>query len=196
MSKVLQSLEAKKQRKVYSEILSPRLVSSPRPSPLSPRKPPLSPRLNLPISPRKLQPGSPYRPAPRLQPLAAAGGYLSPTRATPLELSPSSSSTTTSSILDHHVNNNDLIANSKSSVAEVEVKVSGPNVLLKTISPKIRRQVVKIISALNDLSLEILHLNQMLLGWCFVNSSKYKGRRCLDSQVFWLRVEPWVFDEA
>lgn len=57
LQQVLQSLEAKKQRKVYCEVLSPRLVSSPRPSPLSPRKPPLSPRLNLPISPRTPQIG-------------------------------------------------------------------------------------------------------------------------------------------
>ncbi|GAB4826279.1 hypothetical protein Ancab_009144 [Ancistrocladus abbreviatus] len=179
LQQVLQSLEAKKQRKVYSEVLSPRLVSSPRPSPLSPRKPPLSPRLNLPISPRTPQPGSPYRPAARLQPLAAAGGYLSPTRATPLELSPSSSSTTTSSILDRHVNNNDLVANSKSSVAEVEVKFSGPNVLLKTISPKIPGQVVKIISALNDLSLEILRLNVSAIDETMLHSFTIKiGIEC------------------
>ncbi|KAK8267039.1 hypothetical protein V6Z12_D12G286400 [Gossypium hirsutum] len=74
LQQVLQALEAKKQRKVYSEVLSPRVVLSPRPSPLSPRKPPLSPRLNLPISPRTPQPGSPYK--PRLQ-----KGYLSPTMA-------------------------------------------------------------------------------------------------------------------
>ncbi|KAF7816724.1 transcription factor SPEECHLESS-like [Senna tora] len=63
LQQVLQSLEAKKQRKVYSEVLSPRLVSSPRPSSApSPRKPPVSPRLSLPISPRTPQPGSPYKP--------------------------------------------------------------------------------------------------------------------------------------
>ncbi|KAA8533645.1 hypothetical protein F0562_030921 [Nyssa sinensis] len=73
LQQVLQSLEAKKQRKVYSEVLSPRLIPSPRPSPvLSPRKPPLSPRINLPISPRTPQPSSPYK--PWLQ-----KGYLSPT---------------------------------------------------------------------------------------------------------------------
>ncbi|KAI7734648.1 hypothetical protein M8C21_026336, partial [Ambrosia artemisiifolia] len=53
LQQVLQSLEAKKKRKVYSDVLSPRLISSPRTLPLSPRKPPLSPRPSLPISPRR-----------------------------------------------------------------------------------------------------------------------------------------------
>ncbi|KAJ6888059.1 transcription factor SPEECHLESS-like [Populus alba x Populus x berolinensis] len=148
LQQVLQSLEAKKKRKVYSEVLSPRIVSStPRPSPLSPRKPPLSPRLNLPISPTTPQPCSPYK--PRLQ-----QGYLSPSMATSLESSPSPSSS--SSIND---NINELVANSKSAIADVEVKFSGPNVLLKTLSPQIPGQAVKIISALEDLALEILHVS-------------------------------------
>ena len=148
MQQVLQSLEAKKKRKVYSEVLSPRIVSSPRPSPLSPRKPPLSPRLNLPISPRTPQPCSPYKPRILQQ------GYLSPTMANSLESSPSPSSS--SSIND---NINELVANSKSAIADVEVKFSGPNVLLKTVSPQIPGQAVKIISALEDLALEILHVS-------------------------------------
>ncbi|GAB2265111.1 hypothetical protein Dimus_000178 [Dionaea muscipula] len=177
LQQVLQSLEAKKQRKVYSEVLSPRLVSSPRPSPkvLSPRnKPPLSPRLSqqLPISPRTPQPGSPYIPSRLPLPVqaAAAGagaGYQhhlsSPTKANyPLDLSPCSSSTSSIDNINN-INNinviNDLVANSKSSMAEVEVKFSGANLLLKTVSPRIPGQVVKIIAALEDLSLQILHLN-------------------------------------
>ncbi|TKY74129.1 Transcription factor SPEECHLESS [Spatholobus suberectus] len=150
LQQVLQALEAKKQRKVYSEVLSPRLVSSPRPSPLtlSPRKPPLSPRLNLPISPRTPQPGSPYR--PRLQP-----GYniISPPISNSLDPSPTSSA---SSIND---NINELVANSKSAAADVEVKFSGPHVLLKTVSQRIPGQALKIITALEDLALEILHVN-------------------------------------
>src|SRR5205809_151077 len=51
LQQVLQSLQAKKQRKAYSEVMSPRPVSSPRPPPLSPRPSPMSPRLGLPISP-------------------------------------------------------------------------------------------------------------------------------------------------
>ncbi|XP_072960955.1 transcription factor MUTE-like isoform X2 [Typha angustifolia] len=64
LQQVLQSLEAKKQRKAYSEVLSPRgaASSSPRP-PLSPKPLPLSPRLTTsPISPRTPQQRSPYKP--------------------------------------------------------------------------------------------------------------------------------------
>ncbi|PQQ04187.1 transcription factor SPEECHLESS [Prunus yedoensis var. nudiflora] len=155
LQQVLQSLEAKKQRKAYSEVLSsPRLASSPRPpgpSPpvLSPRKPPLSPRLSLPpISPRTPQPTSPYKPSsaralqqpPPQLPASAniISNYLisSPNMPTSSSLElPSPSSSTTSSHVNNNNNNidnlNELFANSKSAVAQVEVKFSGPNVLLK-----------------------------------------------------------------
>ncbi|KAG4969524.1 hypothetical protein JHK84_035635 [Glycine max] len=164
MQQLLQCLEAKKQRKVYIEVLSPRLVSSPRPSPLSPRKPPLSPRISLPISPRTpQQPSSPYK--PRLQP-----GYLSPTIAN----SPTSSAS--SSIND---NINELVANSKSIIADVEVKFSGPHVLLKTVSPPIPGQAMRIISALEDLALEILHVNISTADETMLNSFTIKiGIEC------------------
>ncbi|KAK7385031.1 hypothetical protein VNO78_30738 [Psophocarpus tetragonolobus] len=164
LQQLLQCLEAKKQRKVYNDVLSPRLVvSSPRPSPLSPRKPPLSPRINLPISPRTPQPGSPYK--PRLQP-----GYLSPTIAN----SPTSSAS--SSIND---NINELVANSKSVIADVEVKFSGPHVLLKTVSPPIPGQALRIISALEDLSLEIVHVNINTADETMLNSFTIKiGIEC------------------
>ncbi|XVE64335.1 hypothetical protein DITRI_Ditri07aG0093500 [Diplodiscus trichospermus] len=161
LQQVLQSLEAKKQRKVYSEVLSPRVVSSPRPSPLSPRKPPLSPRLNLPISPRTPQPGSPYKPA-RLQ-----QGYLSPTMTSSLEPSPTSSTSSVDNV-------NELVANSKSPVADVEVKFSGPNLLLKTVSLRIPGQAVKIISALEDLSLEILRVDINTVDETMLNSFTIK----------------------
>ncbi|CAJ1972352.1 unnamed protein product [Sphenostylis stenocarpa] len=163
LQQLLQCLEAKKQRKVYSDVLSPRLVSSPRPSPLSPRKPPLSPRINLPISPRTPQPGSPYM--PRLQP-----GYISPTIAN----SPTSSAS--SSIND---NINELVANSKSVIADVEVKFSGPHVLLKTVSPPIPGQTLRIVSALEDLALEILHVNISTADETMINSFTIKiGIEC------------------
>jgi len=154
LQQVLQALEAKKQRKVYCEVLSPRLVSSPRPSPLSPRKPPLSPRLNLPISPRTPQPGSPYR--PRLhQQQHGYNNIISPTISN-VSLDPSPTSSANSSIND---NINELVANSKSPTADVEVKFSGPHVLLKTVSQRIPGQALKIITALEDLALEIVHVN-------------------------------------
>ncbi|XWS37945.1 hypothetical protein CRYUN_Cryun19dG0088700 [Craigia yunnanensis] len=160
LQQVLQSLEAKKQRKVYGEVLSPRIVSSPRPSALSPRKPPLSPRLNLPITPRTPQPSSPYK--PRLQ-----QGYLSPTITSSLEPSPTSSTSSVDNV-------NELVANSKSPIADVEVKFSGPNLLLKTLSPRIPGQAVKIISALENLSLEILHVNINTVDETMLNSFTIK----------------------
>lgn len=165
LQQLLQSLEAKKQRKVYSEVLSPRVaISSPRPSPpqvvLSPRKPPLSPRLNhLPISPRTPQPSSPYRP-PRLNnnfEFSPTLNNINTTTTTPIDLSSPSSSS--SSLGDCFANNNELVANSRSPMADVEVKFAGPNLLLKTVSPRIPGQVLKIISTLEDLFLEILHVN-------------------------------------
>ncbi|KAK8656059.1 hypothetical protein V6N13_108618 [Hibiscus sabdariffa] len=161
LQQVLHSLEAKKQRKFMSEVLSPRVVSSPRPSPLSPRKPPLSPRLNFPISPRTPQPGSPYK--PRLH-----QGYVSPTLpTTSLEPSPTSSTSSVDNV-------NELIANSKSPIADVEVKFSGPNLILKTVSPRIPGQAVKIISALEDLSLEILDVNINSIDDTMLNSFTIK----------------------
>lgn len=162
LQQVLQSLEAKKQRKIYSEVLSPRVVSSPRASPviLSPRKPPLSPRLiNLPISPRTPQPGSPYKP-PRLQQsyLNSPTMPTASTSTTTYSVEPSPTSSSTSSNINND-NVNELFANSKSAVADVEVKFSGSNVLLETVSPRIPGQAVKIIAALEDLSLEILRVN-------------------------------------
>ncbi|KAK6936723.1 Myc-type, basic helix-loop-helix (bHLH) domain [Dillenia turbinata] len=170
LQQVLQSLKAKKQRKAYSEVLSPLLVSSsPRPlPPPSPRKPPLSPRLmSVPISPRTPTPSSPYK--PKLQ-----QGYLSTTMAS--SLAPSSTSSSPSSILD---NINELVANSKSAIADVEVKFSGPNVLLKTTSARIPGQAVKIIAALEDLSLEILHVNVSTVDETMFNSFTIKiGIEC------------------
>ncbi|XP_034711761.1 transcription factor SPEECHLESS [Vitis riparia] len=166
LQQVLRSLEAKKQRKVYSEVLSPRVVSSPRPPPISPRKPPLSPRISLPISPRTPQPTSPYKPV-RLQ-----QGYLSPTIAPSLEPSPSSSTSSND-------NANELIVNSKSAIADVEVKYSCPNVVLKTKSSRIPGQAVKIISALEDLSLEILHVSISSIDETMLNSFTIKfGIEC------------------
>ncbi|EXB72457.1 hypothetical protein L484_011459 [Morus notabilis] len=178
LQQVLSSLEAKRQRKIYTEVLSPRLVSSPRPSPpvLSPRKPPLSPRLNLPISPRTPQPGSPYK--PRLQ----QSSYLnSPTAMAPAcsSLEPSPTSSSTSSNIINNDNINELSANSKSAIADVEVKFSGTNLLLKTVSPRIPGQAGKIIAALEDLSLEILHVNLSTVDETMLNSFTIKiGVEC------------------
>ncbi|XP_023553170.1 transcription factor SPEECHLESS-like [Cucurbita pepo subsp. pepo] len=182
LQQVLQSLEAKKQRKVYSEVLSPRVVSSPRPLPMSPRKPPpLSPRLNLPISPRTPQPTSPYSKPPRLQQPPTTD--MANNNISTVEPSPCNSSSTTNSSIDNGNNgnngNNDLVANSKSGIAEVEVKFTGPNVVLKTVSAPIPGQAVKIIAALEQLSLEILHVKITTVDDTMFNSFTIKiGIEC------------------
>ncbi|KAJ4871029.1 Transcription factor SPEECHLESS [Raphanus sativus] len=173
----------------------PRLVPSPRPSPpvLSPRKPPLSPRINHhhlllpPISPRTPQPTSPYLAYPPQLPLIpqpphrsysslAGGSSLGdppPYSPASSSSSPSVSSNRESSVI------NELVANSKSASADVEVKFSGANVLLKTASHKIPGQVLKIISALEDLSLEILQVNINTVDETMLNSFTIKiGIEC------------------
>ncbi|CAN4112750.1 unnamed protein product [Withania somnifera] len=71
----------------------------------------------------------------------------------PLQLSPTPQSPFT------HNNLKELGACCKSPVADVEAKISGSNVMVRTISKRIPGQVVKIINVLEKLSLEILHLN-------------------------------------
>ncbi|KAK1293213.1 Transcription factor MUTE [Acorus calamus] len=99
---VLQSLEAKKQRKKSL---------SPCPSPISPR-------------PLSLQ----YTPPPSESPFV-----FEQVR--------------------------ELAASCNSPVADVEAKISGSNVMLRTVSKRIPGQIVKIVTILEKFSFEILHLN-------------------------------------
>ncbi|CAI0546658.1 unnamed protein product [Linum tenue] len=191
LQQILQSLEAKKQRKViYSEVLSPRIVAnSPRPSPLSPRKPPISPRIinsNLqPISPRTPQPTSPYKPRPpSLLSSSTTNVHNNYISSASVEPSPTTSSSSSSNLMMagdgvNNNNSNELVANSKSRIADVEVKFAGPNLVLKTVSPRIPGQAVKIISALEDLALEILHVNLNTIDETMLNSFTIKiGIEC------------------
>ncbi|CAA0812973.1 Transcription factor SPEECHLESS [Striga hermonthica] len=159
LQQVHQSLEAKRQRKAYVDVFSPRPV-------ISPRKPPLSPRMGLPLSPRTPQPSSPYK--ARLHNLQPTGF------SSPVELSPCNSST--SSINDSV---NELVASSKSAVAEVEVKFCGPNLLLKTVSGRAPGRVVKVVSTLEELGLEILKVNINMVEEKMLNSFTIKvGIEC------------------
>ncbi|KAJ6792359.1 transcription factor SPEECHLESS [Iris pallida] len=183
LQQVLHSLEAKKQRKVYSEVLSPRPAasSSPRPPPLSPRplprspRPlPLSPRIGLPISPRTPQPGSPYKPRMQQPPPPP---YISPAVATSAASHDSSPSTTTSTL--DSVAELAAAVSSKSPLADVQVKFSGPNVILKTVSHRIPGQALKIIAALEDHCLEILHVSISTTDDTMLNSFTIKiGIEC------------------
>lgn len=139
----MQSLEAKKlQRKlgglgytstshdrIHTSISSSSSSSSSVIVYPSPRKPPLSPRI------------SPRTPTPML--------HITSPLSSPNCNSAASSNDTL----------NELVATSKSAVAEVEVKFSGPNLVLNTLSHPIPGQLVKILAALQHLSLDILQLN-------------------------------------
>ncbi|KAL0646259.1 hypothetical protein Bca4012_044550 [Brassica carinata] len=195
LQQVLQSLEAKKERKTYAEVLSPRLVPSPRPSPpvLSPRKPPISPRISHqhlllhPISPRTPLPTSPYGGHPPQLPLIPQPPR-SYSLGDPPPYSPASSSSSPSVSSNHESSLiNELVANSKSALADVEVKFSGANVLLKTVSHKIPGQVMKIIAALEDLSLEILQVNINTVEETMLYSFTIKRNQTKESSLLLLR---------
>ncbi|PNX59650.1 basic helix loop helix (BHLH) DNA-binding family protein, partial [Trifolium pratense] len=94
--------------------------------------------------------------------LQQCGGYLSS------EPSPTSSA---SSIND---NINELVANSKSSVADVEVKFCGSHLLLKTVSSPIPGQALRIMSVLEDLALEIVHASVNTADETMLNSFTIK----------------------
>ncbi|KAI3784052.1 hypothetical protein L1987_43144 [Smallanthus sonchifolius] len=154
LQQILQTLEAKKRRKVYSEpVMSHQIVSSPS-------KPPLSPRPSVPFSPRTPHLTSPY------------GPIFPPFIAPSLDTSPADSFTNPD-------NSNDLMANSRSAIAEVEVKFAGGNLLLKTRSNRIPGQTTKVIALLEKLSLEVLHTNISLVDETMVNSFTIKiGVEC------------------
>jgi transcription factor SPEECHLESS len=144
LQQVLQSLEAKKQRKFCTEVLSPMPAPSPCLLPHSPIKPlPFSPKLGLPISPRTPLPESPYNCNTYLS-------YISNKLMLPAQVSP------------------------QLATADVTVEFLGPNVLLTTISQWIPGQVLKIVAALENLSLEILHASISIVDGTLLNSFTIK----------------------
>ncbi|KAF7837238.1 transcription factor MUTE [Senna tora] len=84
-------------------------------------------------------------------------------------ISPSPTSPSPTTVLNHHAssslnnnNNKQVIVGStrcNSSVADVQVKISGSNVIVKVISHKIPGQLAKIITLFETLSFQVLHLN-------------------------------------
>ncbi|KAK6130326.1 hypothetical protein DH2020_035918 [Rehmannia glutinosa] len=83
---------------------------------------------------------------------------LSPTSPAQFQLSPQLPDSPLIGTI-HDTNFKELGACCNSPVADVEAKISGSNVLLRTISRRIPGQIVRIISVLEKLSFEILHLN-------------------------------------
>ncbi|KAJ3692181.1 hypothetical protein LUZ60_012531 [Juncus effusus] len=163
---VLQSLEAKKQRKVYSEVLSPKPTSSPR-IPISPTKLPLSPKLGLPISPGTPQPGSPYK--PRLP-----QNFTHKTMAISTHESSLSFENTNTTCTEFGA-----VSSRTQTIPDVKVEFLGPNVILKTASQRIPGQPLKIIAALESLSLEILNVSISSVDDTMLNSFTIKiGIEC------------------
>ncbi|XP_047318292.1 transcription factor MUTE-like [Impatiens glandulifera] len=66
---------------------------------------------------------------------------------------------TSTSILNKNNNMKEFIASCNSPLADVEAKISGSNVILRTVSKRIHGQVVKIIGVLEKFSFDILNLN-------------------------------------
>jgi transcription factor SPEECHLESS len=204
LQQVLRSLEAKKHRKAYAEqVLSPRpAVSAASPRPLLKSTPPLSPRVAVPISPRTPTPGSPYKPSgggggagsSRLSHPAAAA-YMIPSPA----MTPTTSSSSSSYAHDHHQQHypttqpylptlDSLVTELAAQAAggrpaaaglalpDVRVEFAGPNLVLKTVSHRAPGQALKIIAALESLSLEILHVSVSTLDDTMVHSFTIKVR--------------------
>ncbi|KAK8914448.1 Transcription factor SPEECHLESS [Platanthera zijinensis] len=158
LQQLLKSLEAKKQRKAYSEVLS-----SPRP-PLSSPRPLAVPRMppSLPPSPRRPSPLCSPRVCPSTpQPALMSPNYM-PKSAQPCTvLSPSKAASSHESSASLDADHQLAAGNYRSSkvAAAVEVKLSGPNVVLKTASHRIPGHALKIITVLEGLALEILHVS-------------------------------------
>ncbi|KAJ3686256.1 hypothetical protein LUZ61_015420 [Rhynchospora tenuis] len=143
LQQVLESLEAKKQRKLCSEVLSPRPASSPQLL-LSPT-PPFSPKLGLPISPRTPLPESPYK-----------------------------CNAVQNQILDKIVLPTQVMGYTAHAMTDVTVEFAGTNVLLRTISQHIPGQMLKIVAALDNLSLEILQASISIVNGTMLNSFTIK----------------------
>ncbi|RLM79629.1 transcription factor SPEECHLESS-like [Panicum miliaceum] len=207
LQQVLRSLEAKKHRKAYAEqVLSPRpAVSAASPRPFLKSTPPLSPRVAVPISPRTPTPGSPYKPSgggggagsSRL-PHPAAAAYMIPSPA----MTPTTSSSSSSYAHDHQQQHypttqpylptlDSLVTELATQAAggrpaaaglalpDVRVEFAGPNLVLKTVSHRAPGQALKIIAALESLSLEILHVSVSTLDDTMVHSFTIKiGIEC------------------
>ncbi|CAL5059040.1 unnamed protein product [Urochloa decumbens] len=163
-------------------------AASPRPL-LKPTPPPLSPRLAVPISPRTPTPGSPYKPPPPVAGGLAAGSRIphhpaaaymlpSPTLTpTPTTSSSSSSCYSHDQQLQHYPTylptldslvtelaaaggcRQAAAAAGLTTIPDVRVEFAGPNLVLKTVSRRAPGQALKIIAALENLSLEILHVS-------------------------------------
>ena len=199
LQQVLRSLEAKKHRKACAEqVLSPRPLLIKSTPPLSPRVAvPISPRTPTPGSPYK-QPsgggGGSGAAAGSRPPHPAAAAYMMPSPAmTPTTSSSSSSYAHDQQQQQHYPTTQLYLPTLDSLVTElaaraaggrpaaagltlpdVKVEFAGPNLVLKTVSRRAPGQALKIIAALESLSLEILHVSVSTLDDTMVHSFTIK----------------------
>ncbi|KAK3156516.1 hypothetical protein QOZ80_2AG0108250 [Eleusine coracana subsp. coracana] len=196
LQQVLRSLEAKKHRKAYADqVLSPRPNTGASPRPLINKStPPLSPRVSVPISPRTpTRPGSPY-----FMPSSGGGGGRPPHPAAAAYMTSTASSSSTSShdqqyslaqttttylpTLDSIVTElaaQQAAGGARPALPDVRVEFAGPNLVLKTVSRRSPGQALKIIAALESLSLEILHVSVSTVDDTMVHSFTIKiGIEC------------------
>ncbi|AQK70052.1 Transcription factor SPEECHLESS [Zea mays] len=189
LQQVLRSLEAKKHRKAYAEqVLSPRpsaggvstSVSAASPRHLAVKSvAPLSPRMAVPISPRTPTPGSPYKAAasgvagccrlPLLPPymLSSSAAAAAASYSHDQQQHYSTQTTTYLPTLDSLVTElatqqaacRPAAAAAGLALPDVKVEFAGPNLVLKTVSHRAPGQALKIIAALESLSLQILHVS-------------------------------------
>jgi transcription factor SPEECHLESS len=199
LQQVLRSLEAKKNRKAYADqVLSPRLgAAAASPRPLVKSMPPISPRVVVPISPRTpTQPGGPYN---YVLSCGAGGGtgrppHPSAAAAYMMTTSPAMTPTASSSSCSspYHPSSQDNrqqhcspylptldsivteLAAHAAALPDVKVEFAGPNLVLKTVSRRAPGQALKIIAALESLSLEILHVSVSTVDDTMVHSFTIK----------------------
>jgi hypothetical protein len=186
------------------QVLSPRpAVPAASPRPLLKSTPPLSPRVAVPISPRTPTPGSPYKPSggggggaasSRPPHPATAACYMMPSPA----MTPTTSSSSSSYAHDQqqqlyptsaqpYLPTLDSLVTELAARAaggrpaaagltlpDVKVEFAGPNLVLKTVSRRAPWQALKIIAALESLSLEILHVSVSTLDDTMVHSFTIK----------------------
>jgi transcription factor SPEECHLESS len=192
LQQLLQSLEAKKQRKAYAD----QVLISPRPPPAccSPRRPPLplkstppmSPRPAVPISPRTPpKPSSPYKlcrqpslpllPLPLPPPPPSSSAYASPA------MTPTSQESAPSYLPLLDAIADELCAYTTANkqpggvvLPEVKVEFSGANLVVKTVSQRAPGQAVQVIAALEGRSLEIIHAKISTVDDTAVNSFTIK----------------------
>jgi hypothetical protein len=109
-------------------------------------------------------------PSPRSHLLSSGSGSSSAASSTTMAATPSPPVAAAGMMIK------ELAACCNSAVADVEAKISGSNVLLRTLSRRIPGQAVRMIAVLEGLHLEVLHLNISTMEDTVLHSFVLKAR--------------------